>query len=50
MGFYSGQIVTVKGERYEILRVDFYNNFLTCQKFNSIDIKLFDFSIDEVEE
>lgn len=50
MGFYSGQIVTVKGERYEILRVDLYNNLLICQRFNSLDGKLFDFNINEVEE
>lgn len=50
MGYYSGQIITVKGERYEILRVDLYNNLLTCKRFNSIDTELFDFSIEEVEE
>lgn len=49
MGYFSGQVINIKGERYEILRVDTFNNIVTCQKFNSVDTKLFDFSIDELE-
>lgn len=50
MGFYSGQVITVNKERYEVLRVDLYNNILTCVRYNSIETKLFDFSVEEVEE
>lgn len=49
MEFYSGQVIKVKAEKYEVLRVDLYNNLLTCQKFNSLDSKIFDFSFEEVE-
>lgn len=49
MGFYSGQVITVKGEKYEVLRVDTLYNLLTCKRFNNIDTELFDFSFEEVE-
>ena len=48
MGFYSGQVITVKGEKYEVLRADTLYNLLTCKRFNSIETKLFDFSFEEV--
>jgi len=49
MGFYSGQVINVKNERYEVLKVDQYNHLVTCQRFNSVEAKLFDFSFEEVE-
>ena len=42
-----GQVITVKKKRYEILRVDLYNEVIVW--FNSSDRKLHIFSIEEVE-
>ncbi|CAH0438227.1 Conserved hypothetical protein [Clostridium neonatale] len=44
-----GQVITVKKKRYEILRVDLYNEVIVCVEFNSSDRKLHIFSIEEVE-
>lgn len=49
MGYFSGQVVLVNGEKYEVLRVDNYNNIVSCRRFNSIETKIFDFSVDELE-
>lgn len=46
---YSGQIVTVRGQKYEVLKVNFTYGIVTCVKFNSADTKLVDFNFDELE-
>lgn len=44
-----GQVITIKKKRYEILRVDTYNEVVVCVEFNSSDGKTHIFSIEEVE-
>ena len=43
-----GQVITVKKKRYEILRVDSFNEVVVCVEFNSSDGKINIFSIEEV--
>lgn len=49
MESYPGAILTIKNEKWEILRVDNFTQIVTCVRHLSYDRKPKDFTFNEVE-
>lgn len=50
MKIYVGQVFYKNGEKYEIIKTDFYEQIIIAKKYYSTDLTLIDLDREEVEK